>query len=243
MDFGLIVDLETTGLSCEEDRIVELGLIEFAVEGEDPPIITGMYAGLEDPGRPIPPEVSKLTGLNEKIVAGRRIDWDLVKAHFERASIAIAHNASFDRGFLLRRAELSPLTIHWGCSMRHVNWEEHGSKARALNYLAADFGFVNPFAHRALFDCATTFRLIAPHLQELIRRSFERQFEVLAVNSPFETKDALRGRGYRWDTARRVWAKCVAECDLPAERAFLASQVYRDGGEPQEREILADATW
>lgn len=239
MDFGLIVDLETTGLDPKTDRIIEIGIVEFAVEGDEPPQLTRCYGALQDPGRPLAEEITQITGLTDKVLAGQRIDWAIVRGFFEHAAIVIAHNMEFDRRFLECSGELGGLQVHWGCSMRHIDWQRHRFKTTALNYLAADHGFVNPFAHRAVFDCATTFRLVAPHLRELIARSYEREYLVKAVNSPFESKDVLRQRGYRWDPAERCWSRVCSETEMQEERRFLAEQVYRGTAVHKEIEVGA----
>jgi len=227
VDFGLIVDLETTGLDPESEQIIEIGLLEFGVQGDEPPQLVRTYGALQDPGVALSPDIVRLTGLTTEILAGQSIDWAQVRQYFQRASIVIAHNADFDRRFLERSGNLQGLTPHWACSMRHIDWPMHGFRTLALNYLAADHGFANPFAHRAVFDCATTFRLVAPHLRELTQRSYEREFQVKAVGSPFDAKDILKQRGYRWDSDERCWFRVVTENGLLAERSFLAEQVYK----------------
>ena len=238
MDIGVIVDLETTGLDPLKDQVVEVGLIEFAVSPDSAGGLragmTGGYSALQDPGRPLPPEVAKLTGLSDDLLVGQSVDWAVVRETLSRASVVIAHNAAFDRAFLERRPELDGIKPHWACSVKHINWRQHGFKTRALNYLAADHGFVNPFAHRALFDCATTFRLVAPYLEELIRRSYLGEYLVSATGAAFETKDILRINGYRWNPEARVWAKNLLEDELEEERKFLATEVYK--GDTRHRE-------
>ena len=235
MDFGVIVDLETTGLSPEKDAIIEIGILEFCLEEGSKPAITSMYSCTEEPDAPITKEIEKITGLSHQVLKGTKIDWELVRRMLSKASILIAHNAQFDAGFLRRRPELKGSNFHWGCSVEHVDWRAHGYKSRSLNYLAADHGFVNPFAHRALFDCATTFRVVAPHIDELIERSYERRFTIYAVGSPFESKELLKQRGYRWDGEKRSWHRNIFETELEAERSFLAEKIY--AGAPQHQEL------
>ncbi|MCX6105967.1 MAG: 3'-5' exonuclease [Proteobacteria bacterium] len=237
MDFGVIIDVETTGLSPTEDKVIEIGVLEFGVGEGTRPHLLRTYGALQDPGVPISPEITKITGLTDAMVAGQQIDWAFVRRMMEKASIVIAHNADFDRGFLERVDALSGLSAHWACSMRHIDWKKHNYNTMALNYLAADHGFVNPFAHRAVFDCATTFRLIGDHLEEMITRSYEREYLIRAVGSPFESKDILRQRGYRWDPDNRVWSKVLGETALIAERQFLQEEVYKGRGSAQETEI------
>jgi DNA polymerase-3 subunit epsilon len=237
MDFGLIVDLETTGLEPDGDRIIEIGLLEFAVEAADPPAVVRSYSALEDPLVPLSPDVSRITGLTNAHLQGQKIDWELVRGFFARAQIVVAHNCDFDRSFLARRPELRDLRPHWACSMRHINWRRHNFNTLSLNYLAADHGFVNPFAHRALFDCATTFRLITPYLQELIERSYQREYLFRALQSPFDSKDALKNRGYRWVVEERCWSRLVPEGDLEGERLFMVEAVYKGQSGHEEVEI------
>lgn len=235
MDIGLIVDIETTGIDSEKDEIIEIGILEFMLEAGKKPAITNMYSALEDPGFPLSSEIKKITGLDDALLKGQKIDWNFVRKLFSRSSIAIAHNMPFDRGFLVKREELSDLGTHWACSMKHIDWLGHGFKTRALNYLAADHGFVNAFAHRALFDCATTFRLISPYIQELVSRSFLKEYLILAHQAPFATKDKLKENQYRWDARGRVWTKEVFEDSLEQERAFLKSHIYSGEDTHEER--------
>ncbi len=238
MDFGVVLDLETTGLNPEVDRIIEIGLIEFGVGESGKPEILNMYGGLEDPEQPITPELQKLTGLNDGMLKGQKIDWEFVRKILERSALVVAHNAQFDRSFMQRRSEYSGLDPHWACSQKHIDWETKGFRTRALNYLAADHGFVNPFAHRALFDCATTYRLIEPYFTELVQRSYYREWRILATHAPFETKDILRNNRYRWDNQRRVWFKDVLEDHLETERSFLKTEVYTKMQDMHQEEAL-----
>ncbi len=228
MEQAIIIDIETTGLDPQRDKIIEIGMIRFAWSGGEMPTILQTYSALEDPGFPISEEIRRLTGLNNEVLLGQSINWGLVRELLEESSLIIAHNAEFDLGFLLRKPELRGLDLHYACSLRHVDWNSKGFKSLALNYLAADHGFVNPFAHRALFDCATTFKLVAPHLAELLSRSFEKEFLVYAWQAPFAKKDELRLRGYRWNGEKRVWVKKIFESGKEQELSFLDEQVYGD---------------
>lgn len=240
MDYGVVLDLETTGINSETDRIIEIGLIEFGVGESGKPEILNMYGGLEDPEQALSPELQKLTGLNDAMLKGQKIDWPLVRNVLERSSLVVAHNAEFDRGFMKKRSEYIGLDPHWACSMKHIDWEAKGFRTKALNYLAADHGFVNPFAHRALFDCATTYRLIEPYFAELVQRSYFRELRISATHAPFETKDVLRNNRYRWDNQRRVWFKDVLEDKLPGEREFLKADIYKGMQDMHQEEPIGD---
>jgi DNA polymerase III subunit epsilon len=238
MAFGVIVDLETTGLNPLKDEIIEIGILGFTYGNDNKPVVTTAYGALEDPGKPIPEEIIKLTGITDDQVKGQSIDWGNVKEILGKADIVVAHNAKFDRGFLEQRVEIASVNINWACSQSHIDWRAMGYKTSALNYLAADHGFVNPFAHRAIFDCATTFKIIENHVDAMVARSQQKEIEIKAFGSPFETKDALKSRNYRWNPEERVWHKTITENDLEEERVFLREEIY--GGNTKHEEVAVD---
>lgn len=232
MDQGIIVDLETSGLDPSKDHILEVGLIRFSWNGKDLPVILEAYSALQDPGIVLDPEIIKLTGITNEALVGQKINWSFVAQLLSNSGLVIAHNADFDASFLLKVPELVDLDCHFACSMKHIDWAGKGYRSQALNYLAADHGFVNPFAHRALFDCATTFKIIGPYLAELVQKSFESEFLLSAWNAPFSMKDELRLKGYRWDSEKRVWSKFIFENTREDEISFLNERIYSSDNGP-----------
>lgn len=72
---GAIVDTETTGLDHRKDEIIEIGAIAFTFDAAgNIGDVTGLYAGLRQPGIPIPTDITKLTGITDEMVAGQVID-------------------------------------------------------------------------------------------------------------------------------------------------------------------------
>jgi DNA polymerase-3 subunit epsilon len=90
-------DLETTGFLPDVDRIVEVGAVRF-VNGE----VEAVYSTLVDPQIPIPPGASRVNGITDDMVAGKPLIHDLLVslADFCGDDLMVAHNASFDYGFL-----------------------------------------------------------------------------------------------------------------------------------------------
>jgi DNA polymerase III subunit epsilon len=93
----VVFDLETTGVSAGEHAITEIGAVK--VRGGE---VLGEFTTLVDPGSPIPPFISVLTGITDSmVVAAPRIESVLPSfLEFARGTTLVAHNAGFDLGFI-----------------------------------------------------------------------------------------------------------------------------------------------
>lgn len=234
---AVLVDVETTGLDCGRDEIIELAMVPFfyTLSGE----IVGVGApfdGLRQPAALIPAEVTRLTGIDDAMVMGRSIDPAQVST-FAGTSLVIAHNAGFDRRFLER---FCPALADnpWACSLNEVRWSDEGFESAKLAYLAMSSGFYYD-KHRAVHDCHATIELLSRRLPvsgglalaALLASARGRTLRCWAENSPFASKDDLKRRGYRWnggeDGTPRAWWIDVAEADVEAEKAYLRAEIYR----------------
>ena len=231
---AVIVDTETTGTRRESDQIIELGLTRFEYSPESGQIhrITGVYSGLEDPGRPIPPEATAIHGITDAMVAGKRIDEARVLELTAGATFIVAHNAGFDRPFLeVRMPAFAELP--WACSFAQVPWEAEGLRGRKLEYLGWMAGFFFE-AHRSEIDCRALLEVLRRPLPRsgriafkvLLEAAAEPALRLWATGSPFETKDILRERGYRWDSERRCWSRIVQKSAAKEESEWLKAEVY-----------------
>jgi len=228
-----IIDTETTGMDSKVDRIIEIGIVvfEYAAEtGEVGPVV-GHLSSLEDPGRPIPPEAIAIHHITDDMVRGKRFDDTVVAQLLEGVSLVIAHNAKFDRPFLEARFPFFT-KMPWACSIRDVGWRERGYSSSALEFLAYRTGFFYD-GHRAEIDCRALLAVLArplgnkaPALKALLDHAREKSFKLFALNSPFESKDVLKGRGYRWEPDGKVWALELDAINLDAELAYLKQQIY-----------------
>lgn len=106
---GTIIDLETMGLDARSNEIIEIGMLSFSFTKDS--VITGIedsYNELDDPGKPIPEEITRVTGITDADVQGRVIDWNRVAEILHRSHLVICHNSRFDRNFLeLQTPDLS----------------------------------------------------------------------------------------------------------------------------------------
>ncbi len=73
LPLAMVVDTETTGLDSTTGKIIDLGyvLAEFNPKTGLVHRILERYSGFEDPGFPIPPEITELTGIHDEDVAGQ----------------------------------------------------------------------------------------------------------------------------------------------------------------------------
>ena len=96
-DTYVVFDIETTGFSNIEDYIIEIGAVKVQ-NGE----ITDRYSTFVNPGVPIPFEITNLTGItDEMVMEAPKIDVILPEfLQFVGDSVLVAHNASFDVGFI-----------------------------------------------------------------------------------------------------------------------------------------------
>lgn len=195
------------------------------------------FQHLREPTKPIPPEITAITGIDDAMVAGHRIDPDEVSRFAAPASLVVAHNAAFDRKFLERFCETFN-TKPWACSMNQIDWSSEGYEGTKFAYLAMASGFFYK-GHRATNDCLAAIELLARTLPEsaqtglalLLDQARRPSFRIWAENSSFDLKDVLKARGYRWNgegtTSPRAWYIDVDEAARDAEITFLKTEIYR----------------
>ena len=88
-----IIDLETLGMDANQHEIIEIGLLSFSFTTEDGVIgIVDSYNELNDPRKPIPPEITKITGISDADVRGKVINWDHVGLILNQTHLVICHN-------------------------------------------------------------------------------------------------------------------------------------------------------
>jgi len=235
----LILDTETTGLDWRAENIIELAMLAVDVDLQtgQPVGQVEVYEDFEDPGRPIPPEIVKLTGITSADVKGQKLNEATIQDMVERADLIVAHNAGFDRPFVENRLAVFEHKA-WACSYQGINWKAQGLGSAKLEFLCSELGWFYE-AHRAQVDCHALLRVLTSPLktdnpaesltglQQLFRAAENARTVVKAFGSPFETKDKLKARGYRWDAEARVWYTAVASgAALDAEAAWLKSEVY-----------------
>lgn len=238
---ALCVDTETTGLDQHSDQIIELGMVAFEYDPDTAEIlrISQRYNGFEDPGAPLSREIVELTGITDQMLQGQCFDDAVILDLIARADLVIAHNAAFDRPFMEQRFPAFA-GLPWACTVNQIDWQAERLPARSLEYLLFKFGWcIN--AHRALDDAEGVLGLLLeelplsgqPVFKALLEASKAPICRIYAIHAPFDKKELLKQRGYRWSdgsgTRPKCWWISVSEEQAQAELTFLAAQVYPGG--------------
>lgn len=242
---GVAIDVETTGLDRATDKIIELAIQRFRFDRAGRIVEVGApRVWREDPGIPISPIITKLTGLTAADLAGQTIDDRLAIEILKTADIVVAHNAGFDRPFVDQRLPMIS-DLRWACSIKEVDWRELGFDGRALSHLLAQCGWFYQ-GHRADADVLALLYLLAHAtpddvtiLSRLMERAEQSTFRCDAIDSPFDAKDRLKARGYKWDSAQRIWSADLRPDEVGEERVWLAREVYTSGGEARFTKLTA----
>jgi DNA polymerase-3 subunit epsilon len=228
-----VIDTETTGFKPDLGaRIIDLAIAtcEYGLESGTLYRVVDRYESLEDPEEPIPPEITRLTGITDDMVHGHHIDEAGIARAIDRVGLCICHNAYFDRTFLESRFPAFARK-RFACSLDEVPWDQWNMKSSKLDYLGYRFGMFHE-AHRARADVDMLLALLAQKvpggdgtvLSLLLASARAPSWRIHAIGLPIENKDYASARGYRWNdgslkTPKAWWLETR---DEKAEREFLA---------------------
>lgn len=240
------IDVETTGLDYATDDVIEIGVRLYYFEPTNGKICAygEAYSALQDIGRPLDPEIVRLTGITDADLKGQSIDWSKVDQLLTKANLIVAHNAGFDRPFVEKysaAAKASP----WACSLEQVDWQSWGFPVRKLEVLCVYHGYFTR-AHRALVDVEALMHLLQftrpdaeteSYFNQLLVTARKPLIRVVAANSPFESKDLLKRRGYQWEPKAKYWHRKICKEDWNNELEWIESEVYSGEFRGYTREI------
>jgi len=149
------LDIETTGMTPGADAIIEVGAV-LSRDGQ----IVSEFQTLVNPGRPIPPEITRLTHIDDEMVAGQPRFAGIAPAleQFVGNRPIVGHNVAFDIGFL-RQAGLFQRnqTID---TLELAAVLLPGEARYSLANLRTVIGVKGDQAHRALDDAIATMHLL-----------------------------------------------------------------------------------
>ena len=153
-----VLDFETTGLSADYDRIIEIGVIKVKNSK-----IIDTFQEFVNPGMPIASIITSLTGItNEMIKDADRSSRIMPRLNaFLGDELIVAHNASFDSRFY--KAEMNRAGIYpkneFLCSLLLARRVFQNLDSHKLGVLCNFLGLKNKASHRALGDAEATHKV------------------------------------------------------------------------------------
>jgi DNA polymerase-3 subunit epsilon len=175
----VVVDLETTGGSPAGTGVTEIGAVR--VQGG---LLVDSFVTLVNPGGPIPPFVSHLTGITDAMVADAPPLAEALPRFVEFAgdAVLVAHNAAFDVGHLNAAQKWlggRPLDLPALCTLRLARRLLPGLRRRSLDSVAGALGIDCPGRHRALPDARIAAEILCVFLERVRERGIERVDQLL----------------------------------------------------------------
>jgi DNA polymerase III subunit epsilon len=234
---GAFLDIEATGLSHADDKIIELGIVKFEYTDDGQIFrLLDEFSSYQDPRKPILPYITKLTGITDDMVKDQQINQVELDNYLQDVDIIIAHNAEFDNSFFNKTfPSIAPKA--WACSMIDINWREEDISSHKLEYIAYKYNFFFE-GHRAIIDCLAGIHILSQELpnsnisvlKQLLDNAGQLRFKLWATNSPYESKDLLKARGYRWSNPQtdkhKAWFIELTEDKVSEEINYLRSNIY-----------------
>lgn len=188
-DTFVVFDLETTGLSAEQNLIIEIGAIK--IKGGE---VVDSFSTFVNPRVPIPFKITELTGISDSMVSGAPYEQEAVSKFMEfcKDCVLVAHNALFDTGFI--RASLSrmdkPFTHCFIDTVALARKLYPELKSFKLNILAKHLKVKLDNHHRAVDDALATAHIFLHMLEKLNEMGVSSADE---LNTCFGDKIDVRG--------------------------------------------------
>jgi len=178
----VVFDLETTGFSPVKDSIIEIGAVQITGG-----VITRRFSSFVNPEIPIPFRIEELTGISDRDVSNAPKIEEALPAFLEfcRGSAVVAHNASFDTGFI--RENAGRLHLSWEptvldtVSLAHLllpklNRYKLDTVAKALNVSLENH-------HRAVDDAGCTAEIFLKFIPMLKERGINTLKDMETLNA------------------------------------------------------------
>ena len=166
----VVFDIETTGFSAVNDRIIEIGAVK--VENG---MITEKFSEFVNPERPIPFEIEKLTSINDRMVEDApNISVILPKfMDFCGGSVLVAHNADFDTGFIRHNCEVLglPYDYTYVDTLGIARSFLEGLKNYKLDTVVEAMGCTLANHHRAVDDAGATADVFVRFLERFKKKN------------------------------------------------------------------------
>lgn len=226
-----VIDVETTGLEPDEDRIIEIGIVRFE-QGE----LDEVYGQLVDPERDLPERVTEITGITEDDLEGEPTFDEIADEVVERLSGVgiVAYNLDFDRSFVATELErtgqswpddaptFDPLVF-----AREFFKDE---RRKNLGTVADKLGIPLEEAHRATHDAEVAGRVLYA-LEDRLPEGLE---DLMVLQAQWEQAQAQQRANWRDEEAE----PSESLVDAIGDRSAGLGPAYIYGDEPDPLRAL-----
>ncbi|MGF3113939.1 PolC-type DNA polymerase III [Facklamia sp. P12937] len=162
----VVFDVETTGLSSVYDRMIELAAVKMH-KGN----VIDTFEAFINPGHPLSSFTTELTGITDAMLEDAPSEKEVIDKFlaFTQDTILVAHNASFDMGFI------NQAYVRHGIAMNNLpvidtlalsRLVNPNIKGHRLNNLAKRYGVTLEQHHRAIYDSETTGHILFKLLEQ-----------------------------------------------------------------------------
>lgn len=165
-----VVDVETTGLSARNNRVIEIGIVKIKNLK-----IADRYQTLINPGCRIPAFITQFTGIDDTDVYSKPYFSEVITEieNFIGDSVVSGHNLNFDRAFLQHeflRSGTEPLANPELCTLKLARRLYPMLRSKSLSAVTKHLRLKNPSVHRAAGDAEATARILIKMIKELKKK-------------------------------------------------------------------------
>jgi len=211
-----VLDVETTGLSARNNRIIEIGIVKV----KDLKVVD-KYTTLINPGCDIPYFITQFTGISNNDVAYSPSFYDTAEdiEEFIGNSIICGHNLSFDEGFLryeFIRNGFEPLSNLNVCTLKLSRKIFPSLKSKSLASISEHLGIVNRTSHRALSDAEATAQILIKLIKKLSKEQ-----GIKTIQQLLEFESSLASSNINLKLPKEMYDSLYSLPDAPGVYYFL----------------------
>jgi DNA polymerase-3 subunit epsilon len=227
------IDLETNGLDVQKCAVVEIGLCLWDTDRHVSLRTAGFL--VNDTASPTYGDwavCEKLSGITKADIDQFGIDpkqtYTTFRDFTKSADIILAANGlKFDKLVIdayKRRYKIDTAECPW-LDLYQFPFPDT-CKHRNLLYLAAYYGFINPFPHRALSDTLTMMKIASNFdIPAIVQRQNAPSVSLVARVS-YQKRALASERGFIWHSTRKLWYKVILESELEALTPVLTGYPF-----------------
>lgn len=227
------IDLETNGLDVNKCAIVEMGMCLWDTDRTS--LLKASSFLVDDNASPTYGDwkvCEQLSGITKEDIDNSGIDpqqaYDWFRDFASAADIILAAN-----GLKFDKPVIDAYKHRYKVDIQEYTWLDlyqfpfpDACKHRNMLYLAAYYGFINPFPHRALSDVLTMMKIASNFdIPAIVNRLNSPSISIVARVS-YQKRSLASDRGFTWSSTRKLWYKVIPENEVEALTPVLANYPF-----------------